>query len=178
MSTATATKPAPSPAFQSSGPTEPPQPPRRPVRPLASSQIGLREHQIRDFVCTLQPTQTLEDCYDPQFFSNVANMFSVSSIVMVVDAAGTFFAEFLVRAVATGNVVRGVKGGVKLALLRHISFDPVSADVMPRAFEVKYGGPADRWLVLKTADGSVVSRFHDTKELAERHMATLAMPLA
>jgi hypothetical protein len=119
-------------------PTDPPveEAPKRQMRPLSDSQIGLRELQIRDFVCTLQPPQVLEDCFEPLFFANVGNLFSVSSIIVVFDAAGTFFAEFIVRAVSASNAVRGTKGAVKLALLRHITFDPVSSQVLPPVFEV------------------------------------------
>jgi hypothetical protein len=150
-------------------------PPVRQLRPLSPSQIQLAEYATRHHVVTLPVGTPFEDCLKPEFWANTADRLRVCDKVDVFDAKGTFYAELLVRAVAQSRPVQGAKGGAQLIVLRHIEFDPVETRVKPIEHTVEFRGPAELWCVVRITDGAVVKSHLETREMAERHVATVAV---
>jgi len=58
-------------------------------------------------------------------------------------------------------------------VLRRIDLEAVESELAPAEHEVRYMGPADRWCVRRIADGVLVTRNLDSKEAAERHLASM-----
>jgi hypothetical protein len=181
MSTASAaTKhsapPAPPPVVASpAAPATPAAPPPRQLRPLAPSQIQLAEYATRHHVVTLPVGTEFADALRPEFWSNVADRLRVCDKVDIFDARGTVYGELLVRSVAQTRPVQGVKGAVQMHLLRHVELDPPDRKLRPPTHVVEYRGPADLWTIIRISDGAVVAHHLESREIAEQHLARMAM---
>ncbi len=147
------------------------------MRPLSPSQLQLLEFAIRSHVITIAPTQTFEDCSDPSFWANVADRMRVCDLIYVFSARNDFFAELIVRTVAQGSAVRGSKGGVRVQVLRYVELDPLERPIRPVEHKVEFRGPAELWCVIRNSDGAIVKSHLDTREMAERHIATMAVAM-
>jgi hypothetical protein len=151
--------------------------PPRQLRPLSPAQIGLAEHMVRHHVVTLPPGSDLQDIFDPAFWAHTADRLRVCDRIDVFDARGSFYAEVIVRAVSQTRPMQGIKGGARVFLLRHVDLDPIEPRARPVEHAVEYRGPADLWCVIRSTDGAVVKSHIESRELAERHIASMAMAI-
>lgn len=186
MSTATAankhsapsTLPPPAVAAGSGTPPSEAAPVPRPLRPLSPSQIQLAEYATRHHVVTLPVGTDFNDVLQPGWWANVTERLRVCDKVDVFDARGTFYAELLIRAVAQSRPVQGTKGGARVHVLRFVELEPPERRARPVEYAVEFRGPAQLWCAIRIADGTVMKSHLDSREMAERHIATMAMAQA
>ncbi len=152
--------------------------PPRPIRPLPPSQIALAEFAIRHHVITLPVGTEFADCLVPAFWANVTHLLRVCDKIDVYDARGTTYAELLVRAVSQSRPVQGTKGGALMYVLRHVDLDPPERRARPPEYRIEFRGPAETWCVIRIGDGAIMKSHLDSREMAERHIATMAMAQA
>jgi hypothetical protein len=145
---------------------------------LSPSQIQLAEYATRHHVVTLPIGTTFEDCLDPAWWANVTDRLRVCDKVDVFDAKGTFYAELLVRAVAQSRPVQGTKGGARVHVLRYIEPESLERRARPIEHVVEFRGPAQLWCVIRISDGAVMKSHLDSREMAERHIASTQTALA
>ncbi len=182
MSTATAAtaakSSAPAPAVPGAPPAEAAPPAPRPLRPLAPSQIQLAEYATRHHVVTLPIGTSFEDCLDPAWWANVTDRLRVCDKVDIFDAKGTFYAEILIRAVAQSRRIQGSKGGARVHVLRFVEFEPLERRARPIEYMVEFRGPAEIWCVIRISDNAVMKSHLESREMAERHIASMQTALA
>ncbi len=168
--------PAPPPVALGPPDASPPAP--RPLRPLAPSQIQLAEYATRHHVVTLPIGTSFEDTLDPAWWANVTDRLRVCDKVDVFDAKGTFYAEILIRAVVQSRPIHGSKGGARVHVLRFVEFEPLERRARPIEYMVEFRGPAEIWCVIRIGDNAVMKSHLESREMAERHIASMATAMA
>jgi hypothetical protein len=183
-SAATAVKSSPPPA-PPTAPVEPEAPPvaaaeapqPRPLRPLPASQIGLAEHLVRHHVVTLPIGTTFGDALLPEFYANVSDRLRVCDRIDLFDTRGTFYAELLVRFVSQSRPMQGTKGGARVHLLRYVEFDLVEQKARPIELAAEWRGPSQMWCAVRIADNAIIKSHMESRELADRHIASMAVAM-
>jgi len=117
---------------------------------LNATRLQRADHYFSDYAVVLPGADTLEDALKPEYWAHVAPKLRQGDTIRIIPEDDSYFAEALVRATGTGFA--------KLELLRHIPFDAAQTEAVPDTVEVKWGGPHDKWRVIRRSDGHVLAR--------------------
>lgn len=117
---------------------------------LNATRLQRAEHYFSPYAVVLPAADTLEEALKPEYWAHVASKLRQGDTIRIMPEDGSYYAEALVRATGTGFA--------KVELLRHIPFDETDADQVPDTIEVKWGGPHDKWRIIRRSDGHVLAR--------------------
>lgn len=126
---------------------------------LMPARMQLAEHARQDWVATAEEGTTIEDVLDPQYWSHMAaQMQPMDRIDVRVDTS-----EWLLELL----VIQVGRNWARCAVLhQHDLTPPSEADAVASGFEVKWGGPLNKWRVIRLSDREVLSMKHDNREAA------------
>jgi hypothetical protein len=132
--------------------------------PLSESRLQLAEYYFSDYAVVLPAGVSLDDALKPEFWAHVTKRFRQYDMIRLVPEDGSFFAEVLV-VIAAPNFV-------KLKLLRDV---PLTDDAeAPAANDLAYaewGGPHDKWRVIRDSDKQVLHKQLPDKLAAQKAAA-------
>lgn len=130
-------------------------------RKLLEPQFQDAEYQRRDVIARPEAGTVLEEMIDPAYWANVAKSLRPMDRIEVRPADGTWWAELLVRTVASM--------AVRVHVLRHVEFNPTVSNepavIVPDGYSIKHRG-ARLWCVIRTGDNSVLIERQATQEAA------------
>lgn len=131
----------------------------KPNRKLLPAQCVSAEYCRRDMIASPEAGTSIDDMLVPAYWAHVARELRALDRIEVRPADGTWWAELLVR------VVEPV--AVRVYVLRYERFAPVAAVTAeaPPGYTVRFRG-AERFVVIRDADGEVVHSKEPTKEHA------------
>lgn len=118
------------------------------TKQLKITDIALTPQVVTDWTITPDAGTTLAEVLDPQYLTHVAIRMTPGSIVRVMPKDNTYYAELYVRAVGSKSVL--------LHKLVHISFDGVSEIKDDDDYEVSFGGPMEKYRVVRKSDKSIM----------------------
>jgi hypothetical protein len=151
----------------------------RQVKPLANSRLKVLRSSESDFGnqfgAVLETGTPLADMLDPAFWSLHANKMRVGDIVEIHIDDLSLFARVLVREVSG---VSANKNRAVVAMLEKHEFSRLQPSEDVTTHQVQHLGPHRRWCVLRLSDQRAVSEGHETREIAEAAMRSLARQVA
>ena len=105
------------------------------------------------------------------YWAHVAAQLKIGDRVEVLSENGGYCADLVVRNCDRLTAIMGV--------INFADFEsPALLDVKDPEYEVKWGGPHDKWRVVRISDGAVVQKGLPSKEDAERQMQSYIKALA
>jgi hypothetical protein len=133
------------------------------TKPLNPSLLQRRDHYCFEYAVVLPADVTLEDTLDPGFWSHI-NAHSPAKLrqhdtIRVIPEDGTYFAELI--------VLQAGKGFAKVKMLRHLALEESEQPTELSSTEVKWRGPALKWVVERKTDGMRLKERLNTRADAE-----------
>jgi hypothetical protein len=133
---------------------------------VALRESAIRQAQQTRVVYTAQlPTGTsLEDALKPEFWINFAKRLRPCDQIELIPEDMSFFATVL--------VVDADSFGANVKVIHSIDLD---ADVIAQQsqtseYDVRWGGPHDKFRVVRKSDNAVISKGHQNKTLAFQYV--------
>lgn len=126
---------------------------------LMPARMQLAEHARQDWVATAEEGTLIEDVLNPQYWSHMASQMQPMDRIDVRIDTTEWLLELLVLQVG--------RNWARCAVLHRHDLAPVGdGDVVPSGFEVKWGGPVNKWRVIRLADREPLTSGHANREAA------------
>lgn len=132
--------------------------------PLSESRLQLAEYYFSTYAVVLPNGVTLEDALKPEFWVHVSKRFRQYDMIRIVPEDGSYFAEALIAVLAPNYV--------KLRLLRSVSLEDDGEAVPDKDLAyAEWGGPHDKWRVIRETDKTVLHKQLPSKMAAQQAAA-------
>lgn len=129
-----------------------------PVMPAAFRQA---EHEVQRWLVYADPTAEVKHLEDPKYWANVAYLLRVPAELVIWAEDGTWKKWATVHACD--------RNWAKVTVDMEFDYGRQSAKIEDPDMKVEWAGPMHKWRVIRT-DGEVLSKDHQTKELAQEWM--------
>lgn len=137
---------------------------------IRDSRVMLTEFARQAHHVVPEEGTTIDDLLHESYWSMVAYKFKPCDIVEVHAEDGSYFAELYVRAAG--------KNWAKMALLRKVDLEPMSAGVATPEYEVAWKGPHRKFVALRTADNEIIKDGFVTREQVVEYIKSHVKALA
>jgi len=136
------------------------------MKPITRSQFSLAESVRNRYAVTVEPESTLEDVLKEEATQHIASQLRIGDILEVATADQAWFAELMVkdcgRNFARFNVIRFVE---------LVPSEPAGDGDRSGDYTVNWGGPHQKFRVIRKADGSVLKDGFADKKAATAWIA-------
>jgi hypothetical protein len=137
--------------------------------PLQADRWSLREHRDSSNYIVLPRGTPYEAVFEPSFFANVASKLKRGHTVYVTDDELSFTSKMLI-----------VDGGANFSVLAEV-YKRTTAEMMQgrppvkemMSYDVGWGGPIDRWRIIRTSDRAVIIKNIESEAEAHARKADL-----
>ncbi len=129
-------------------------------------KLQLEDQGHNSFFVLADPGTTLEDVMKPEYWVHHARRVKIWDHLKVQAEDGEFYVELLVHAVTENSVF------VKIIHVVEIS-DEVREEVSKEGFSVSWGGPQQKWRIVRNADGATINKGFPDRISAEEALANV-----
>lgn len=130
------------------------------TRILVESNMQERENWRRDWVVICEPDVTEEEYKNPIFWSHVAPKFTEYDRIEIRPESGEWIAELVVTEVS--------RSWAKVFQIQRYELTGVTTKKFDRGeFDVSWGGPHQRWRVIRRADNQIMTQQLPNRRAAE-----------
>ena len=127
------------------------------VHPLMPDAFRHAEHEVQRWLVYAKPDAEKKHLEDPKYWTNVAYMLRVPAELVIWAEDGTWKKWATVHACD--------RNWAKITIDAEFDYGKQKAKVEDPDMRVEWAGPMHKWRVVRT-DGEVLSKDHQTKELA------------
>jgi hypothetical protein len=130
------------------------------LRQTHQGRFKLGGHYTQDWEVCVEPGTTLDDLLKPEFFCHVAKQLRTFSKIRVLPDDASWYAELIVRSAGTN--------WARCSLFKFVEFDAVQPEAQAVEYaKVGWGGPSQKHRVVRISDGAVLSKDHESSEIAQ-----------
>jgi len=128
---------------------------------MKPTRLTLSQHSVRSYRHIASIEDSIEDVMKPDYFGHVARSLGVGDRVEVLSEDGSWYAELIVRAVGSVEVIMGQINHVVLS-----KQDAAELTAKDSPYEIKWRGPNALFSVVRVSDGEVVRDKLPSKDAA------------
>lgn len=128
------------------------------VRPLMPAEFRQSEHELQQWLVYVDPKAKDKNLEDPKFWSNVAYLLRVPAELTIWAEDGTWKKKATVHACD--------RNWAKVSIDHTYNYDTPMGRVDDPDMRVEWAGPHQKWRVVRIADSEILSKEHQTKEIA------------